>query len=321
MLSSLVNAFSGKIYSVSGFEKAYDGTSIVLYKPKNKRLNKPLRMAAKDIVKDHKLRLGFDIDDYTEIVSLAQRDSLLFQDEINQKLVTTFQNSQKKHYMFYPYFVAITAVVWCFAAIMGHRFMYLDLGFFQAHLPGAIVIFPIIYFMADVIQEVYGYTRARQTLWVCIAVHFLLGALTSSVMSFTPAPEVNELAYKAVLDTQWEMIIGNAVGMIAGFTVNGFILAKLKIKFAGKNLWLRTISSTFLAELVYSGVCSFIAFHNDLSILQLVKLQILMVSLKALWEVVFTPVLYLVCSFVKAKEGVDVYDKYTNFSPFSLALD
>jgi uncharacterized PurR-regulated membrane protein YhhQ (DUF165 family) len=121
----------------------------------------------------------------------------------------------------------------------------------------------------------YGYTRARQTLWVCIAVHFLLGALTSSVMSFTPAPEVNELAYKAVLDTQWEMIIGNAVGMIAGFTVNGFILAKLKIKFAGKNLWLRTISSTFLAELVYSGVCSFIAFHNDLSILQLVKLQIL----------------------------------------------
>jgi hypothetical protein len=46
-----------------------------------------------------------------------------------------------------------------------------------------------------------------------------------------------------------------------------------------------------------------------------------MVSLKALWEVVFTPVLYLVCSFVKAKEGVDVYDKYTNFSPFSLALD
>lgn len=87
MLSSVINAFSGKIYSVSGFEKASDGTSVVLYKPKNKRLNKPLRMAAKDIVKDHQLRLGFDIDDYTEIVSLAQRDSLLFQDEINEKLV------------------------------------------------------------------------------------------------------------------------------------------------------------------------------------------------------------------------------------------
>jgi queuosine precursor transporter len=48
-------------------------------------------------------------------------------------------------------------------------------------LPGAIIIFPMIYFMQDLIQEVYGYKRARQTLWVCIFVSMVSGASISAI--------------------------------------------------------------------------------------------------------------------------------------------
>jgi hypothetical protein len=38
--------------------------------------------------------------------------------------------------------------------------------------------------------------------------------------------------------------------------------------------------------------------------------------LKVSWEVVLTPVTYAVVCWLKRVEGVDVYDRGTNFSPF-----
>ena len=40
--------------------------------------------------------------------------------------------------------------------------------------------------------------------------------------------------------------------------------------------------------------------------------------LKVGWEVVLTPVTYLVVGWLKRKEGVDVYDVGTDFAPFQL---
>jgi uncharacterized PurR-regulated membrane protein YhhQ (DUF165 family) len=42
--------------------------------------------------------------------------------------------------------------------------------------------------------------------------------------------------------------------------------------------------------------------------------------LKVSWEVVLTPVTYAVVGWLKRKEGMDVYDIGTNFTPFSTAV-
>jgi queuosine precursor transporter len=39
-------------------------------------------------------------------------------------------------------------------------------------------------------------------------------------------------------------------------------------------------------------------------------------ALKVLWEILLTPVTYAVVGFLKRREGVDVYDEGTDFSPF-----
>ena len=39
--------------------------------------------------------------------------------------------------------------------------------------------------------------------------------------------------------------------------------------------------------------------------------------LKVLWEAVLTPVTYLVVGWLKRREGVDIYDEDTDFTPFS----
>ena len=42
-------------------------------------------------------------------------------------------------------------------------------------------------------------------------------------------------------------------------------------------------------------------------------------AMKVLWEVVLTPVTYAVVGFLKSREGVDVFDTDTEFSPFAKA--
>jgi hypothetical protein len=39
-------------------------------------------------------------------------------------------------------------------------------------------------------------------------------------------------------------------------------------------------------------------------------------GLKVLWEAVLTPVTYIVVGWLKRKEGVDLFDEDTDFSPF-----
>jgi hypothetical protein len=41
-------------------------------------------------------------------------------------------------------------------------------------------------------------------------------------------------------------------------------------------------------------------------------------ALKVGWEVLLTPVTYAVVGFLKRAEGVDVFDRHTDFSPFRL---
>lgn len=41
--------------------------------------------------------------------------------------------------------------------------------------------------------------------------------------------------------------------------------------------------------------------------------------IKVAWEIAATPLTYLVCGFLKRREGVDVYDVDTDFNPLAVA--
>jgi hypothetical protein len=43
-------------------------------------------------------------------------------------------------------------------------------------------------------------------------------------------------------------------------------------------------------------------------------------ALKVGWEVVLTPVTYAVVGWLKRQEGVDIFDRGTNFSPFKMRV-
>jgi hypothetical protein len=52
---------------------------------------------------------------------------------------------------------------------------------------------------------------------------------------------------------------------------------------------------------------------------RLLMLMLMQFVLKVSWEVLLTPVTYAVVGFLKRREGFDVYDRGTNFSPFKIS--
>jgi hypothetical protein len=59
-----------------------------------------------------------------------------------------------------------------------------------------------------------------------------------------------------------------------------------------------------------------LAFLGVWSTEQVVTVMITNWLLKVGWEVVLTPVTYIVVGWLKRKEGVDLFDEDTDFSPF-----
>ena len=114
------------------------------------------------------------------------------------------------------------------------------------------------------------------------------------------------------------IVAASLVAFWLGEFVNSFVLAKMKLASAGKYLWLRTIGSTVFGEIADSLVFYPIAFYGVWSNEQLISVMIGNYFIKVLWEVLATPLTYVIVNFLKRAERVDFYDKNTDFNPFSL---
>ncbi|MBY0284328.1 MAG: queuosine precursor transporter [Sphingomonas sp.] len=197
----------------------------------------------------------------------------------------------------------------------------------QIWLPGVgywpfgagILFFPISYVIGDVLTEVYGYARARRVIWAGTVAVLFMAFMSFVVVALPPAPDwKNQAAYETILGQVPRIVFASVCAFWAGEFVNSYVLARMKLWTGGKQLWSRTIGSTVAGQAVDSLIFYPLAFWgaegwtNDLVIKVLLTQWLLKVS----WEVLLTPVTYLVVNFLKAREGVDVFDDKTDFTPF-----
>ena len=94
----------------------------------------------------------------------------------------------------------------------------------------------------------------------------------------------------------------------------------MKVFMKGKTLWARTIGSTIAGQFVNTAAFYLIALSGVLSVDTLIQSIIAGWLIKTFVEVLMTPFTYWVVIKVKKIEGIDYYDKNTNFNPFRLKL-
>lgn len=182
-----------------------------------------------------------------------------------------------------------------------------------------ILLFPISYIFGDVLTEVYGYARSRAVIWTGFAANGLLVAVITTAIALPPAPGWPfQEQFSTALGFVPRIVVASMVGYWMGEFSNSYVLARMKIWTSGKHLWARTIGSTLVGELVDTGAFVIIAFAGVLPTQVLVSASISGYIFKVLYEIIATPVTYWIVGELKKREGIDVYDRTTNFNPFLL---
>lgn len=187
-------------------------------------------------------------------------------------------------------------------------------------LPAAIVVFPISYIIGDVLTEVYGFAKARTVIWMGFMANVFMVA-TFALAGAIPAAGFWEgaAAYDTILGATPRILAASFLAYLVGEFANAIVLARLKVATEGRHLWLRTIGSTIVGQTLDSTVFIVVAFLGAWPTHILVMAIVGQAVVKIAYEVLATPVTYLVVGWLQRSEGIDVYDRDTRFNPFALS--
>jgi uncharacterized integral membrane protein (TIGR00697 family) len=231
-----------------------------------------------------------------------------------------------KQYRYFDLIMAVFVTVLVLSNIASSA-KIVDLGFSLGSVPMAFdagtILFPVSYIFGDVLTEVYGYKKSRRVIWAgfaCLA----LSAVVFWIVRLLPGEATwqgyaGDEAYNAILGgmSTGGIVLASLAGYWTGEFSNSYILAKVKVLTNGRWLWMRTIGSTLVGQLVDTVMFVVVATAFRVFPWSLfLTLTVTNYLFKCAMEALMTPVTYGVVGYLKKAENEDFYDRETNFNPF-----
>jgi uncharacterized integral membrane protein (TIGR00697 family) len=182
---------------------------------------------------------------------------------------------------------------------------------------GAVLLFPITYIFGDVFTEVYGFAASRRAIWLGFFGTALLYLMGAAVIALPGAPEwKNQQAFSIVFGFIPRILISSLIAFWAGEFANSYTMARMKIWTNGRMLWTRTVGSTVVGQGVDTVLVITLTFGGRYPVKTLGNIIVTGYLLKVGYEVLATPITYLVIGRLKAAERADAFDRGADFNPF-----
>lgn len=213
------------------------------------------------------------------------------------------KNKQKKE-VYSKYFIIISCI--SVATLLISNILSVKLfSIWNLILPSSAILFPITYIIGDVIAEIYGYKKSRFVIiigFICNAIMVLL----FSIAIILPSAEswTNQEAFKTILGTTPRLFIASLLAFLIGSLTNAKTMHYIKKKTNGKWLWIRTIGSTIVGELLDTLIFVLIAFTGTSSSEILLTMIISQFTWKVAYEILSTPITYLVINKYRKLEEI-----------------
>jgi queuosine precursor transporter len=184
-------------------------------------------------------------------------------------------------------------------------------------MSGAVILFPITYIFGDVFTEVYGFAASRRAIWLGFFGTTLLYAMGAIVIALPAAPGwKNQQAFATVFGVIPRILAASLIAFWAGEFANSYTMARLKLLTNGRKLWTRTIGSTVVGQAVDTVLVITLTFAGTVGVPTLARIIVSGYLLKVAYEVIATPITYLVIHWLKRAEQSDAFDRHESFNPF-----
>lgn len=164
----------------------------------------------------------------------------------------------------------------------------------QFMLPSAVIVFPIVYIVNDVMTECFGFKMASKAIWTAFSLNLM------SVMFFNIAinlpTEIDYSSYNIVLGNTLKPLVASALAYLLGSFINAKIMDVLKNH---KSLMSRCVLSTLFGETVDATIFISIMFIGVMDFGVVCSMIITQAIAKTLYEIIAYPITRKVIDEVK----------------------
>ena len=174
------------------------------------------------------------------------------------------------------------------------------------------ILFPLAYIVGDIVTEVYGFRKMRSLIYVGILM-LLVTTLTFWAVGLLPAASdwTNQAAYDTILGVVWRIVFASITAIFVGEIMNSYVLATLKIKTKGKQLWGRIVGSSAVGSMIDTILFTVLAFAGTMPFDVLMSIIGTVFLIKMLTEVTVSPLTLRVIHYIKKHEKIDSYEAPT----------
>ncbi|RQQ88722.1 VUT family protein [Burkholderia stagnalis] len=197
--------------------------------------------------------------------------------------------------------------------LIGDSISTINLPFLPGYgvlFPTALVVFPLTYCFGACITETYGFVVSRHVIWGS----FLVNVIVIAIILSLEKAGLLEGSILAVSQQMMRALGASAVGYFAGELSNSLMVSRLKVLLKGRALIFRFIAANAVGAVLDSVLFGTLLFYGTVSTDVLVKIIFAQITIKILYEVIFSVLFSRLVVWIKARDGVDYFDYKVSFT-------
>jgi len=166
------------------------------------------------------------------------------------------------------------------------------------------LIFPFAYMLGDVLTEIWGFKTARKVILLCFVCNVILMGATA-LATLVPSPAYlseTAQAYNLIFTYMPRIVIASLCAFLVGELTNSWFMIKIREKTGRRLLWVRTIGSSVIGQLLDTIIFCTIAFAGTVTARDLFVMIVSLYIVKLLIEAAAgTPIAYAVIGYLRKK--------------------
>lgn len=203
----------------------------------------------------------------------------------------------------------VLSVVFCVCLVASNLFETKLVQIGPISMTAGFLVFPISYIINDVVAEVWGYRKVRLLIWLGFFMNFLVVAIGQLAVFLPAAPFwKGEEHFDFVFGLALRIACASFIAFIIGSFLNAWVMSRMKISDGGKHFSVRAVVSTLVGETGDSLIFFPIAFWGLVSVTEMLKLMVVQIAAKTLYEIIVLPITIRIVKWVKYREQTDVFD-------------
>lgn len=181
-------------------------------------------------------------------------------------------------------------------------------------LPCAVILFPMVYVISDLMTEVYGIKLSKIAIRTNAFMNLFMSLIFILAVNIPAASFADATAFNTILGSTPRMVFASLVSYYLGDMINSYSLSFFKAKLSNipllNTFFFRSIFSSMLGQIFDTVGFIFLAFYGNISNDMIITMMICQYTVKVGYQIIIHPIMTRIVKWWKKVEGIDVVDAW-----------